>query len=284
MKPYIETLDRYNGETFKFFHRRLKAFPFDWHYHREYELTLTLNSFGRRVVGDNHASYAPFDLVLLGPNVPHSWQGQRTASTDPRHEAFVFWFTQETLTKLMDGFSTFGIYENLISSARHGLAFDVGTAREYHKIVQRLTHASDPQQFALLLETLNLLSTRLDHAQTLSKSSYGDSSANSDERNRLDKVIALLHDFDTNHSVAAIADHVGMSPRTLGRFFSKRTGKSLIEYQIQARLNFVIGQLMTSDDPIYVVAEKAGYQNMSHFNRQFRTHFGKTPREFLETV
>lgn len=283
MKPYIENLHRYDGETFKFFHRRLKAFPFDWHYHREYELTLTLNSEGRRVVGDNHASYTPFDLVLLGPNVPHSWHGERTVSDDPYHEAFVFWFTQETLSKLIDGFATFQPYQALLEKSRHGVSFDEETARKYHRIAKALSKASEPQQFALLIEVLNLLTENLGAASSLSNSAYGDSAKAGTERTRLDEIIALLHDFEGNHSVDAIAAHVNMSPRTLRRFFTKRIGKSLIDYQIQARLNFAVGHMMTSDDPIYVAAELAGYQNLSHFNRQFKSFFGKTPREFLQT-
>ena len=281
MKPYIESLDRFDGGTFKFFHRRLQAFPFDWHYHREYELTLTLNSIGRRFVGDSREAYAPFDLVLIGPNVPHSWHGHETASADPHHEAFVFWFTQETLSTLMDGFPTFDIYRPLLDASQRGVGFTHNTATAYHRLAQALVTAPEPQQFALLIEALNLLAADLPSARTLSNAAFGDSSTTMSDRSRLDRIIGLLNDFTANHSVNSIADEMNMSPRTLSRFFSKRMGKSLVEYQIEARLNFVVGQLMTSDDPIYVAAEKAGYQNMSHFNRQFRTHFGQTPKQLI---
>lgn len=281
MKPYIESLDRYDGGTFKFFHRRLAAFPFDWHYHREYELTLTMNSHGRRFVGDNREGYAPLDLVLIGPNVPHSWHAHKTASNDPLHEAFVFWFTDETLAKLMDAFPTLDMYRPLLESSRKGVLFDHDTAARYHNLAKALVTAPEPQQFALLIEALNLLSEGLPNARTLSKAPFGDSSTTSSDRSRLDRIIALLNDFTANHSVSDIAEQLHMSPRTLSRFFTKRMGKTLVEYQVEARLNFVVGQLLTSDDPIYIAAERAGYQNMSHFNRQFRAHFGQTPRQMI---
>ena len=281
MKPYIESLDRYDGGTFKFFHRRLKAFPFDWHYHREYELTLTMNSHGRRFVGDSREAYTPLDLVLIGPNVPHSWHAHKTASSDPHHEAFVFWFTQETLGKLMEVFPTFDIYAPLLDASRHGVLFPAETAKRYHRLAQALITAPEPQQFALLLEAMNLLAEALDTSRTLSTAPFGDTSTSLSERSRLDRIIALLHDFEANHTVADIAERLHMSPRTLSRFFSKRMGTSLVDYQIDARLNYVVGQLLTSDDPIYVAAEKAGYQNLSHFNRQFRAKFGQTPKQLI---
>ncbi len=281
MKPYIESLDKFDGGTFKFFHRRLLDFPFDWHYHREYELTLTMNSHGRRFVGDSREAYAPFDLVLIGPNVPHSWHAHRTASDDPLHEAFVFWFTEETLSTLMSAFPTFDIYRPLLDAARHGILFDQATAECYHDLAQALVTAPEPQQFALLIEALNLLSGGMDGARTLSQAAFGDTSTTMTERTRLDRVIALLNDFESNLTVDQIAEQLNMSPRTLSRFFRKRTGKSLIDFQIEARLNFAVGHLMTSDDPIYIAAEKAGYQNLSHFNRQFRAKFGVTPKEMI---
>ncbi len=269
------------GGHSSFFHRRLEDFPFDWHYHREYELTLTMNSHGRRFVGDSREAYDPFDLVLIGPNVPHSWHAHSTASADPLHEAFVFWFTEDTLSNLMEVFPTFDIYRPLLEASRHGVLFPQETAEHYHDLAQALVSAPEPQQFALLIEALNLLSDGMDQSRTLSQAAFGDSSKTLTERSRLDRIIALLNDFETNLTVDQIAERLNMSPRTLSRFFRKRMGKSLIDYQIEARLNFVVGQLMTSDDPIYVAAEKAGYQNLSHFNRQFRAKFGQTPKDLI---
>ncbi|WP_212744130.1 hypothetical protein [Ramlibacter sp. 2FC] len=61
------------------FDRQLPDFPFNWHYHPEFELTLTLNSEGMRFVGDHIESYGDGDLVLVGPNLPHAWPRARSA-------------------------------------------------------------------------------------------------------------------------------------------------------------------------------------------------------------
>src|SRR6266851_5254790 len=78
---------------FSAFARVAAQFPFFWHYHPEYELTLILESKGQRLVGDGIADYGPGDLVLLGPNVPHSWRsGPMRSEAGSTHRAVVLHF------------------------------------------------------------------------------------------------------------------------------------------------------------------------------------------------
>ena len=75
-------------------------FPFYWHYHPEFELTLIVDSHGQRLVGDGIADYGPGDLVLLGPNLPHSWRsGPVHLSTESCHRAVVVQFREDFLGK-----------------------------------------------------------------------------------------------------------------------------------------------------------------------------------------
>lgn len=71
MKSYLEKVSVPEDASWVLFERRLDdEIPFQWHHHPEFELTLTLNSQGQRYVGDDISAYG--DLVLLGPNLPHT--------------------------------------------------------------------------------------------------------------------------------------------------------------------------------------------------------------------
>ena len=74
MRPLFEKVTVPPGASWALLDRRLDdGIPFQWHYHPEFELTLTLNSRGQRYIGDSIAPYGDGDLVLLGPNLPHTW-------------------------------------------------------------------------------------------------------------------------------------------------------------------------------------------------------------------
>ena len=45
------------------------------HSHNNYELNYVKSGWGKRFIGDHFSSYETGDLVLLGPNLPHSWEG-----------------------------------------------------------------------------------------------------------------------------------------------------------------------------------------------------------------
>lgn len=65
MKAHSEKV-AFIDSGFHAFERTDSEFPFYWHYHPEFELTLIVDSYGQRLVGDSIADYRTGDLVLLG--------------------------------------------------------------------------------------------------------------------------------------------------------------------------------------------------------------------------
>src|SRR5437764_2448605 len=93
MRPFLETLPVVPGASWSMLNRRLDAaIPFQWHHHPEFELTLTLNSRGQRFIGDHIGRYDDGDLVLIGPNLPHTWCSSEKIDAAQPHVALVMWF------------------------------------------------------------------------------------------------------------------------------------------------------------------------------------------------
>lgn len=107
MKPSFEKIPTPVDASWSMLNRRLPDdIPFEWHHHPEYELTLTLNSRGHRYVSSDVRLYDDGDLVLLGPNVPHSWCSAERIDPDQPHVALVIWFSQawaQSLVSLFPG-------------------------------------------------------------------------------------------------------------------------------------------------------------------------------------
>jgi len=73
LKIYREITPLNNSEVFVLSYYTEPKFNCPLHNHPEYELCLTLNSSGNRIIGDSVAKYIDKDLVLVGPYIYHRW-------------------------------------------------------------------------------------------------------------------------------------------------------------------------------------------------------------------
>ncbi len=124
MRSYLEHLllppgsswSRLTGVSTTVFHSR--------HHHPEFELTLTLNSRGQRFIGDHVDRYDDGDLVLIGPNLPHTWASRDRIREGEPHTALVFWFSRAWIEQLTTETVELRPIRRLIDRAGGGLAFD----------------------------------------------------------------------------------------------------------------------------------------------------------------
>ena len=81
-------------------------------------------------------------------------------------------------------------------------------------------------------------------------------------------------------SLTRLAEEVSVSPAHLTTQVRRWTGQSLGRWSLQARLDEAALQLRQSRQSVALVAEKAGFSDLSHFRRLFRRRFYKTPQEY----
>jgi len=98
-------------------------FPFVWHYHPEVELTLIVRGSGLRFVGESIEPYQAGDLVLIGSNVPHTWQSiePRGRGAGQNVESIVIQFRAELFHEAQQSPPEFRRISALIDRARAGL-------------------------------------------------------------------------------------------------------------------------------------------------------------------
>lgn len=75
-------------------HLKDAGVPFQWHYHPEYEITLTLGAEGMRYIGEDVAPFGHCDLALVGPDVPHTWDAK---ASDGAPEVYVVFLPRHWL-------------------------------------------------------------------------------------------------------------------------------------------------------------------------------------------
>lgn len=281
MKPTFEKVIVPTGASWTLFHRRLQSFPFEWHYHPEYELTFTLNSLGQRYIGDHIAAYGDGDLALVGPNLPHTWQSARPIDGARPHVAIVMWFTQGWVEQVLRPLPEFRAACRMLDAATRGLAFSPAIAAEARGRILALLERDQTAQVVGLLDMLALLARDEDYRQLSSPTVTARAQADGEDA-RIAPVLNYLH---ANYgypglSVAALARRVHMSLSTLHRLFWRHTRMSVTDYVAQLRIGHASALLIGGDRPVAHIADESGYGNLANFHRQFKARKGVTPRVF----
>lgn len=83
-------------------------------------------------------------------------------------------------------------------------------------------------------------------------------------------------------SLDHLAQQVGLAPSYLSYVFKKETGKTLIKYLTDYRMEKARQMLDEGKLKIVQVAKKCGYENQSYFNRLFKHTYGITPKQYKE--
>ncbi len=281
MNALLESLLVPDGATWTYFHRRLdEAIPFNWHYHLEYELTLTVNSQGQRYVGDNIEPYGDNDLVLLGSNLPHTWMSQDKINRAQPHVAHVFWIRPDWIHALIDNLAELKVMRNMLALSNRGIAYSAETAQAARARIEGMHKLSPAGRLVRFIEVLTILADDVDYRLLCAPRSETDTIRQVD-RPRIDRTLEYIHKhYQTDISIPELADRAALSVSGLHRLFKRHTRLTVGEYIAQLRVGKACSLLVSTDTPISCIASEVGYSNLSHFNRQFLAIKQMTPREF----
>lgn len=278
MKPYFEKVTS-NPLAFTAYERSDPGFPFQWHYHPEYELTLIVDSQGQRLVGDGIAEYGPSDLVLLGPNLPHSWRsGPVKSSAKELHRAVVIQFREDFLGRHFFQLREMEAVASLLRRSARGLAF--GQTESGRKVASYLTELpalSPGQRLLCLLNALVDLASEK-NARVLSSLKLRPICRAQDQR-RIDAICRYLNEhFEERIDFILLSDRFHMAQATLCRFFKRATGRTLTTYLNELRVGAATQLLLQTDESILDICFRVGFGNYSNFNRQFKRIKGSGPQ------
>jgi len=104
-------------------------------------------------------------------------------------------------------------------------------------------------------------------------------------RARIQEVVAWVEThLAEDLTLEQVTSRFGLSRTLFTREFRHYTGKSFVEYCNARRVQKAAMALVTRPDSVTEVALDSGYSNLSHFHRQFKSHFGLTPAAFRRKV
>ncbi|MEM9076029.1 MAG: AraC family transcriptional regulator [Bacteroidota bacterium] len=255
-----------------FFIRESSQFRPYWHYHPEIEITLITKGKGFRFVGDSILPYAENDLVIIGENTPHQWVSSNATATKFQ-QAYVIQFKKE----LFQSFKECYPLEALFKESERGIQL-LGGKSKIISVITSFQNATGIQKISLLFELLNQL---VGHKEKL----FLSSTKYKHPLNVRDERFAKINNYILNHldkklSVEHIAEQCNMVPQSFCRWFKKCSGHSFISFVNIMRIEMVCQSLINTGKSIQDIALNSGFENVSHFNRTFKSLKKMTPTQF----
>lgn len=249
-----------------------------WHFHPEYELTLVTDGEGKRFVGDHMGSFHSPDLVLLGPNLPHCWSGLEGSSGF----AIQFVMDQDHPIGMLDEVRHL---TTLLQGASYGIHFTGDIVSRIEDAMKEMANEKMMYRLSTFFRILAELS-----------------SVDEDRRHQLSRSHSTINEHDPHmtamsRAVSYILSHISeqihidellevtkMSRPSFARHFKRHTGKTVTAFFNEVRVVNAKRLLADTNRSVTEIAYDSGFQNISHFNVQFRRVAGESPSQYRKRM
>ncbi len=248
------------------------------HFHKNFELNYITSGYGRRIVGSHISSYAPGDMVLLGPNISHSWEVLEPGE-DGHGECVVTHFYENILGSDFFKIPELNEVENLLKEAAYGIHFKGEVANRAAESLRRMIHLSGLERYIEMLKVFNMLLSIEDRELLALPSAVPNT--NEKDREQIDKIYEyVFQNLENGINLTDAAKLVYMEPSSFCRFFKKKTNQTFMEYVKSARIGIAARLLAETDKQITHICYECGYNNLANFNHYFKQVMKKTPSEY----
>jgi len=280
VQPDLELVRISETESFKAWEHGYPFHTVRWHFHPEYELHLVCATSGRYFIGDYIGQFAPGNLVLVGPNLPHNWVSEVAEETTVPLRSRVMQFTEEFISRTISCFPELASTRKIFERSSAGVLFSSEISYRVADMMRRIISATGTERVALFLGIIAALEQDRG-AQTLTSPHYLPDPSGFMSTG-INAVLAHINDNLTDElDEATLARLAGVTPSTLSRSFRRHTGQSLTKYVNRLRVTLACQLLMSSDfGTVTDVCYASGFNNVSNFNRQFLSLRGVTPTQF----
>lgn len=94
----------------------------------------------------------------------------------------------------------------------------------------------------------------------------------------------INNEYMNDLNLNGLSEGVFLTPAYISYIFKQETGKNLVKYLTDFRLNKAKELLEQGEMKIVEIGMACGYSNQSYFNRIFKNNFGITPKQFRENM
>ncbi len=284
VKPLREIIEAPLNHTFRAYCHDY-PFPYSsWHHHPEYEIHLIRKSSGLCYIGTYAGPFSPGNLMMTGPNLPHSWvtddRGQEQRNEDNRiiERDLVLQFGAGFAEKCVSDFSDCASLTTLLDESRSGIEFSPSVARRAAEMMHALLDVTGPGRLSLFLGIVGLL-VGDEERKTLSL--QGPDYQCTQPKRLESALLFIARNYNRpDLTCREIAEREGMTLSAFSRFFERHLRCTCLEYVNRLRIYKACQLLLETDERITSISFEVGYDTLSTFNRNFMRLIGISPSAF----
>ncbi|WP_299664655.1 AraC family transcriptional regulator [uncultured Polaribacter sp.] len=247
-----------------------------FHQHEEIQISFIVEGEGTLVVGNSINHYSKGDIIIIGSFLPHVLKSD-TKTSKISHMLTLF-FTKSDFGNQFFDLEELKELASFFKRAKHGFKV-TSNLKLIEKLFFKLEKASKLNRFLILLQLLKITSKAT--YKSLSTFIY-DKKYTDNEGYRMRNVFEFtMNNFEKEITLEEIAEVANMTKNAFCKYFKKRTNKTYFQFLNELRIENACKLLLSNKDlSIIQIAEASGFNNMSNFNRQFKSIKKKKPSEF----
>jgi AraC-like DNA-binding protein len=252
------------------------------HYHPEFDIIYVEKSTGIRLTGNHIGHFSDGDLMFISPNLPHVWKNDNDfyqGNDGLFVDVYVIHFREDALKPGFFDLPEFVHIKKLFQLGQQGMMIK---GKDHQKIVDLIKNVYVSIGFdrmVLFLKTLDVIARTNDY-ELLSNQGFTNSLNNTDSE-RIDKVMNfLMENYVRDIQLEEVSELLNMNKSSFCRYFKYRTHKTCSQFLNEIRIAHACKLLINGEITISEICYATGYNNISHFNRQFKLITGMTAKEY----
>lgn len=283
MKPFYQKLESSPSQSVIFFDEEKPHFTVPWHFHPEIEILYVVKSSGTSYVGDGIRRFSDGEISIIGENVPHWWKSDRKyfeGKVTTGMKALIIQFNKDIFDKNFINLPEMTAIKEFLEKSQRGIQFTGKSRKSFGEQIVKIFQLAGIYRITELIHLLDMMANTKEYKY---HASVGYSkSINTFDFQRFNKVHEhIILNLTKPIKLEEVADIANICPTAFCRYFKKHTGKTFSSFLNEIRIGNACRLMLSDNVSISGASLESGFNNLSHFNDQFKRVMGMTPSAYL---
>lgn len=286
MKPFYQKLVSSPTQSVIFFDEEKPHFTVPWHFHPEIEILYVVKSSGTSYVGDGIHRFTDGEISIIGENVPHWWKSDTKYSEGldtTGIKALIIQFDKAIFEANFINMPEMMSVKDLLEKSKRGIQFFGKSKKLLGDQIKKIFQLTGINRITELIILLDMMANTKDFK--FHSSPVYSRNINTYDFYRFNKIHEyILLNFTRQIKLQDVAGKVNLCPTAFCRYFKKHTGKTFLSFLNEFRIGHACKLMVEGNLTISGASLESGFNNLSHFNDQFKRIMNLTPSEYMAAI